>query len=871
MRKGKLKLFIGIASNPQTTRAMLLEAWDMIDHGIDAVVGRIDPGGCGEIEKLLNDMEMVPGARISRGDASTREMDVTAILKRNPDVVLIDDLAHAGSPGPPRRTRHQDIRIILDNGIDVTATVGIETIESLVPVIEEITGKKSRGSVPDTVIEAAESIRLIDIPPEESHAKGIGTGSHPSPVANPAQAHDIATATALREIALNYTSFLVNKQLVDLKNINRLDNRWKNSPGFLVAISPSPHSRYLIKWTRRTAFERKVPWLAVYIQTGRELSQEENRMLKGNMKLVEDLGAELIISMDDDIPGGIIRVARQHAISHIVIGKPRGYKPTGPFSRFSIIDTLISESGEIDIFVVSEQSAEKKRTRLIPGILSRMRANGIREYLLVSLWLLVLVAVNLFLFRFISYLSIGFIFLAAVSVVSSLHRKGPVLYFASLSALLWNVLFLQPRFTIYIDHLEDLFMFLMYFITAFIIGNLTTRLRQKETFLRKREKNLEELYVMGKILNGSSDQDEIIRKSMSFLRSVFSVNTAMLLRGDDNDLSMKTSAGSDFELPGEEREAALWCFTNRRPAGKYSDNLSDSRYHYIPLQTGSVPAGVLVMDFGDKRGLSIEQGNLLEALVAQVAAAIERNAYYRSQQKIKVAEESEKLYQIVLNLVSHELRTPITTIASAANALIDEKLGGDTEVRTIFSNDIIEASDRLNRIVDNLLGSMRIESDNITLNMEWYDISELIGTVVRKLGTQLKGHDFTYEIDKNLPMVKFDFNLMEQLLTNLIYNAALYTPHDSRIWLKVAQEGDLINISVSDDGPGIPDGEKENIFKKFYRSKTVRTGGLGLGLSICKEIAEIHKGGIDVDANSQGGASFIVRLPLLQNRMQGDI
>lgn len=645
----------------------------------------------------------------------------------------------------------------------------------------------------------------------------------------------------------------------------------KASPGFLVAISPSPYSQHLIKWTQKTAVEQNLPWVAVYIQTSKELTNKENNLLKKNIQLVKDLGGELLSSMDDNVPRGIMRVARQHTISHIVVGKPLGYKSSRIMNKTNIIDTLINISGEIDIFVISEQSVRPRKRKSISSIISNLASGNKIEYVYVTLWLLILIIINLYLIRYISYLSVGFIFLTAVAVVSSYYKKGPVLFFASISAALWNFLFIEPQFTIYIDHLEDLFMFLMYFITAFIIGNLTTKLRLKEIFLRKREKNLEELYMMGTILNESNNLDEILDKSTALLRNIFNAKISVLLIHDNDNLSLLPRVGNDFTFPENEREAILYCFENKKPTGKNTSVMSGSKYHYIPLHNHSIQAGVLAIDYNDKSGLSIEQENLLFALVSQITSALERDEFIKTQQKIKLAEESERLYQILLNSVSHELRTPITTISTSANGLIDEKLAQNEDVRKIFATDIIESSDRLNRIVDNLLGSLRIKSEKIILNLEWYDISELASHVQGKLHNLLKNHNFIVTIDNSIPMLKFDFTLMEQLLTNLIYNAILYTPQGSEIQLNIKAGQNMIYISVIDNGPGIPDDEKDKVFQKFYRAKSIKKGGLGLGLSICKEIAEIHKGSISVKSGSAGGAHFTVTLPLQQSTVHGEL
>jgi len=643
------------------------------------------------------------------------------------------------------------------------------------------------------------------------------------------------------------------------------------SSGYVVAISASPYSEYLIKWTNKKALEQDVRWYAVHIQKD-DAKFEDNENLKRNMNLVVDLGGELITTFDDDIADGIIRVAHHNAISHIVIGKPLGYKATGLFKNKSIIDSLIRKSGELDIFVISEHHVRPVKKLHLRHIIENINYNSVKEYLLVTLILVLLVIPNLYLNRYISYFSIGFILLSAVSVISSIFHRGAVLYFAAMSAVLWNFLFLYPHYTFFIAKLEDLLMFLMYFFTAFIIGNLTTRLRKREFFLRRREKVLEDLYRMSRILNSSDDRNEIIENSITFLHETFSLEFAFILVDEQKRLSPSVYPCSDFILEESDMEIAQWCFNSGRAAGSNTDVYTGSNYHFMPMTVRSQVIGICVIKetTGRSNLLTLDKKNLLFTLFSQISSAIERYELNKSRQIIRLAEESEKMYQILLNSVSHELRTPITTITNAGNGLTDTVLSKNDEIRQIFINDIIESSDRLNRVVDNLLGSLKIESCRLTPNLEWYDISDLVNEVIKKLAGFLSQHDFQYSIAPSIQMVKFDFSLMDQMLTNILYNAVLYTPSGSRIYLSIEQKDDLTIIIVSDNGPGISESDKNNVFKKFYRSKNNKKGGLGLGLSICREIAEIHRGTITLADDCAPGSRFIVSLPLEQSTLRGE-
>lgn len=634
--------------------------------------------------------------------------------------------------------------------------------------------------------------------------------------------------------------------------------------GFLVAISSSPHSEYLIRWTHERASELNERWCAVYIQN-EEIGFSVNDVLKKNMNLAVDLGAEVLTAYEDDISRGILRVAVENSLSCIIVGKSQ-YNKLNIFNKKSnIAEKLIKNSGDIDIIILSDRNFVSSSAKRLFGNISFNDYFDIRQYFQVSLFLSVLILFNLFLHKYISYLSIGFVFLTAVSIISCFFQRGAVIFFATTSAVAWNYLFLKPHFTFMIEKLEDLLMFCMYFLTALIIGNLTTRLRKKEFFLRTRERILEELYRMSKILNVSNDIGEIIDNSITFLHEAFHLEFSFYLKNESNELEDKPCAGSDFCINERERKLASWSCANVKSAGRDTSYSQDSDLYYIPMKVRAQVIGVCIIRDSASVHVTLDNKNLLFTMILQIASAIERYELNKNRQKIEIAEESEKMHQILLNTVSHELRTPITTITNAGNGLLDDMLITNNEFRSIFVNDIIESSDRLNRIVDNLLGSIKIESGHIAPNLEWHDMSDIVNVVTRKLSKRIHDHVFVYSVKPFVKMVRIDFGLMEQLLTNLLYNSLLYTPTGSTIELEIAQDNENTVLSLRDNGPGIEERERDLIFQKFYRSRKNKKGGLGLGLSICKEIAEIHKGRIELQKEYTNGAHFVVTLPLEQS------
>ncbi|HBE02431.1 MAG: hypothetical protein A2096_16855 [Spirochaetes bacterium GWF1_41_5] len=494
-----------------------------------------------------------------------------------------------------------------------------------------------------------------------------------------------------------------------------------------------------------------------------------------------------------------------------------------------------------------------------------------KEYFLLLLSIIFITLINLFLRKHVSYLSIGLIYLAAVSIISPFFTRRPVLLFSGLSAILWNFLFIPPRYTIMIGRLEDLFMFLMYFISAIITGHLTSQLKTNEIFLRNKETKLQELYRLSGILNETNSLEDIIQKACAYLRKAFSVRISIFLADENSSILQTPFPGGDFQITGDECVYLKRCFNKQLTCGKYIDTSQAAKNYYIPLKSQDKVFGVMAVDYLNSFNCSAEHAGQLAVLAGQIATAIGRNELTRIRQKVQIAEESEKLYQILLNSVSHELRTPITSISTAAAAFIDKNLFKNYQTRQILALDIIEAAERLNRLVDNLLGTLRIESGKIKLNLEWYDINELAAVVRKKIDKFAARHRFIVKISKKMPLLKFDFFLMEQLLSNLLHNAVLYTPPKSKICLQIINLPSAVEIAVSDNGPGIPEKDHGKIFEKFYRASGAKTGGLGLGLSICREIAEIHRGTICVANKPAGGCIFTVRLPLKKSGIRGKL
>ena len=370
-----------------------------------------------------------------------------------------------------------------------------------------------------------------------------------------------------------------------------------------------------------------------------------------------------------------------------------------------------------------------------------------------------------------------------------------------------------PRFTFYIGKVEDLLMFIMYFIIAIVTGNLTSRLHLKEMALRIREKRISDLYEISNAISNTTEINEIVKSSVELIENFLNAKTIFYLTDDNNYLLDKPHKESNFQINEKEYSVLLWSFDNKKSSGKFTDTLPLSEGYYIPLLGISGIYGVIGFNFSDLKALKLEQENFIKAIVRLIAIAIERFFLISKMQKIKISAESERLYKIILNSISHELRTPITTISFSASGLMDDNLFKNEEFRKILCSDIIQATERLNRTVGNLLDMARIESGNLKLNIQWHNIEDLVSVVHHKIEKNFKDHELIKNISENLPMIQIDFVLMEQVLTNLLLNAVIHTPQNSKILLKIFEKNDNIIFIVEDNGKGFNDEDIPHIFE----------------------------------------------------------
>ncbi|EMJ95437.1 sensor histidine kinase [Leptospira alstonii] len=844
---GKLKVFFGMAAGVGKTYAMLNAARNLKKEGVDVVVGYIETHGRKETEELLEGLEILPRKNIEHREIRFEEMDIDAVLKRKPEIVLVDEFAHTNIPGSRHVKRYQDVIEILNHSVNVFTTLNVQHLESQVEIVEKNTSVKIRETIPDSVLDMADEIVLIDLSPDDLRKRLQEGKVYVPEKADLAGDHFFKkeNLTFLRETALNYTA----------RHVNTSPDSTKFREKILVAIGASPHSYSLLRYAKRLAYERNGELFAIYNQTRENLSKENVGQLEKNLSFARELGSEILYAADENPVEAILRVAEQKNITRVVLGKP----PMSWWKKWnSAASKLARTTSNFELCLVPYDHTSFSGEE---SVLSRIlkTSSGGKQYVASVTLILSATCFSLFLEPITGYWSISFLYLFFVSGIGSFFSKGPTVLAGLLSGIFWDFLFIPPKYTFFIEKLEDVLMFGSFLFISIIIGNVTSRLRQKEKTLVNRELRLTTLYELSKELGHARDIRRISEIGAEYLKKVFQTEVVILLENQGNIDSNSSRAGNFFP-DSKETAVANWVYKNKIPAGKFTDTLSLSMGTYFPMVAPGKLIGVMGIVPAERPNL--DQENLLLTMGNQIALALERELLSEETRTRYLANQSERLYTIIFNSLSHELKTPLSAIRGAVTALLEPEIDNSKEARVELLNEINESSMILNLLLGNLLDMSRYESGFLKLRMDWHDPSDLVHVVVRRLRQTVKNSRCVIRLPDNPIPTWMDFTLMEQALFNVVFNAVQISPEGSPVSIELICKKDKMKYTVEDNGPGIPEEELEKIFEKFYRSKNRTHVGSGLGLSISKSIVETHGGTLIAENRKEGGARFCIEIPV---------
>jgi len=839
--RGKLKIFFGMSPGVGKTYAMLQAAQQKLQQGTEVVIGVVETHGRKETEALTEGMPIMPRAQIEYRGTTLQEMDLDAILTWHPALAVVDELAHTNAPGSRHPKRYQDVLELLDAEIDVYTTLNVQHVASRSDTVRQISGVSVHETVPDSILDLADEIMLVDLTPDQLRARLAEGKVYLGEKADWAARNFFkeSNLTALREMALRLVAEHVDRDLRDIMSEEKIAGPWKSGDRLLVAVSASPYSERLIRYTRRLAASMEASWIVTNIERPRALSSEEQTRLTRYLALARQLGAEVISVPGSKVAETLLRVARQNNVTQIVIGKPLGPRLTSIWRR-DPLRWLMRHSGDIDIHMIPSDESARPRSETIEERLARTPWRDFGVALLVAAGVTTLC---LFILDYTGYWAVALFYLLAVVLAATRLRRWPTLFLAGLSALLWDFLFIPPRFTFYISQFQDFMMFGAYFVIALVIGHLATQLREREQSERRREERATTLYRLTRALAASRDLDEALPKALNLIKESVQADAAVWLR-DESGLSRHVA--STFTPSSKDESVAVWAFQKKQAAGRSTDTLPDAESLHVPLITGDRAEGVLTVRLAHPP--TLEQRELLDAFAAQLALFVNKERALEESRQAQIARQSQKLQKTLFDSVSHELKTPL----AAMTAALQQPQPDCTELQ--------QAARRLTRTVDHLLDATRLESGLLQPVREWCDPGELVRDAVTASG--LKEHSVRISIDKNLPTISVDSRLIQQALGSLLSNAVAHGKSDRPIEISAVRDESLLVISVADHGPGLAPGEENKVFEKFYRGLRTRPGGLGLGLSIARQLVEAHGGEIVAQNREGGGARFSIRLPI---------
>lgn len=859
-KRGKLTIFFGAAPGVGKTYAMLEVARaEKEQEKRDVVIGMVETHGRYETAALVLGLELLPRKKVDHHGVSIEEFDLDAALARRPELVLVDELAHTNAEGSRHPKRWQDVEELLDAGIDVYSTMNVQHVESLNDVIAKITGIVVRETVPDSVLERAHQLKLVDLPPEDLLER-LREGK----VYVPAQAQRAienffrkGNLIALRELALRHTAERVDADMRAYRLAQGIEQTWAAADQLLVAVSPSPYSARIIRAARRMANALHAHWFAVHVEpksaTGPSKTAEAR--LSQNLRLAEQLGAEVVTLAGEDPADEILRFAKERNITKIIVGKPSMFRLRDRF-RVSLVDRLVRHGGDIDVYVTAgdaSPSDDVREPRTRPPL-------DVPSFAAAFMVAASVTGLSLLIFGRDQLPDVVMTYLLGIMLIASRYSLATSVFAAFLSVAAFDFFFIPPYLTFAVGDFSHAVTFGVMFLVAVVISGLTERIRNQAAAARHREKRAAALYELNRELNAAQGT-RVIEVAARHLERVFASKVAVFARHDGKLERVHRSTGWP-ESDVKDSSIGQWVLEHEAEAGLGTNTLSSSDALYTPLVASGGGVGVLALLPEQKdRFDSVEQRRQLDAFAAQLALAMERADLAEQTQKARRDVEAEQLRSSLLSSVSHDLRTPLAVITGSASAFLESSSSLDDPSRRELVQTILEEAERLNRLIRNLLDMTRLESGAVRLNTEWLALEEVVGAVLSRAEARLANRDVRAKLPSDLPLVPFDAVLVEIALTNLLENALKYGADPVEISARV-ELGELL-VEVVDRGPGIPENETSRIFEKFHRAgREGNAGGVGLGLAICRAVVLAHGGRIWARNREDGGAAFCFTLPI---------
>jgi two-component system sensor histidine kinase KdpD len=862
--RGKLKIFFGASAGVGKTYAMLSAARQLAPQGTDVVIGVVETHGRRETEALLDGLERLPLKEVPYRDKVLKEFDIDGALARKPALILMDELAHSNVPGSRHPKRWQDVEELLSSGIDVYSTINVQHLETLNDVVGGITGIRVWETVPDHVFDAADEVVLVDLPPDELLQR-LKEGK----VYLPHQAERAiqnffrkGNLIALRELSLRRTADRVDSQMIAYRRDKSVTRTWQTRESLLACIGPGDGSERIVRSAARIAARLDVPWHVIYIETPelRHLSERRRLHILKSLKLAQETGAETASLSGSDAVETVIDYARDHNLAKVVVGRDH-VRAWRPWYR-SFADRIGKRAPDLDVIQVAREEVQGDRRReeqTDESIFDQLKAPW-QSFAMSAVFCALATLIAMPLHSVFDLANIAMVFLMAVVLAAVRYGLGPAAAAAFLNVAAFDFFFVPPRFSFAVSDVQYVLTFAVMLAVGLVTAKLTSGLKFQARVASRREQRVRALYEMSRDLSGALMPEQIAEIGQRFAETGFGARAAIVLADEQDRLQPPIQVPG--RVPTVDMGISQWAFDHNAEAGCGTDTLAGSPLLYVPLKAPMRTRGVLALEPRHPRRLMApEQRRLLDTFARLIAISLERVHYVDVAQTTTVQMESERLRNSLLSAISHDLRTPLAALVGLADSMTltqPPPTGQQSEIAASMRAEAL----RMNSLVNNLLDMARLQSGVVRLNRQWQPLEEVVGSALKAVQTGIANHRVGVELPEDLPLLEFDAVLMERVFSNLLENAAKYTPAGSRIGIGAAATGATVNIWVEDDGPGLPPGKEEDIFKKFERGqKESATPGVGLGLAICRSIVEAHGGSIRAANRPEGGARFVFSLP----------
>ncbi|MCL6457638.1 MAG: sensor histidine kinase KdpD [Gorillibacterium sp.] len=868
-RPGKLKIFIGYAPGVGKTCAMLSAGHEGKIDGVDVVAGYIEPHARPDAAALLKGLELLPYTENSSDGRSFKEFDLDRALQRRPDLILVDDLAHANAAGCRHKKRYQDVEELLRAGIHVYTTINVQQIESLADIVSSITGLSVHDRIPDSVFESADQVELVDIEPDALIDRLIKGEIYHNQETERTYTHLFTKEklNALREIALRKTASQLNR-IAEQISAQVKRNEYDTKDHILVCLSSAASNKKVIRAAARMAEVYHGYFTALFVETPetKQLTPKNNAGLKENLRLAEQLGAQIATVYGEDVPGQIAEYVKTSRVSKIVLGRsPR--KKRG-FSKSTVVDKLIALVPNIETYIIPyteptlhrRMSLYQKSPMFSLADMSKT-ASILAVCTLIGIW-----------FNYLEFKEANIITVYILGVLlNAMVTKGKLYSVVSsiMTVLVFNYFFTEPYYSLQVYDSNYPVTFLVMLVASFIMSTLTMRVREQARQSAQKAYRTEVLLETSRKLQQAKDLSAIIDETAH--QMVKLLDRTIIFYSIRQDalcapliFPKKESTVVPQVYTGEkERAIAEWVLKNNKRAGATTNTFSGAHCLYHAVRGGDTVFAVAAIVMDQEEPLEVFEKSLMIAMLGECALAWEKERLNEKQKEIYMQIQQEQLRANLLRAISHDLRTPLTSISGNAGILIGNFEVLSEEQKKGLYTDIYDDSIWLIHLVENLLSISRIENGTLNLNLQAELIEDVISEALQHVNRNSEKHIIQTVLDDELLMARMDSRLIVQVLINLVDNAIKYTQCGSRIMLSARRDKHLVVVEVSDDGPGIEEAAKARLFEMFYTANNSRGDGrrgLGLGLSLCKSIVNAHGGTIGVRDHFPQGTVFYFTL-----------